>query len=173
MRFNIVYCDYKNSTISRHIFSYSLINEVKPELYNSTKNKYDYKNINTQKIFNVDKIVNDYIDVNGITNYKFKITQQNLHKVNKLDKIINNICNTLFINVIDNIDNNLDNNLDNSGNDNNYHITFTADDDELNSVKIPFSIPELTISITVHDNNGIYNMIKMYKQENTNKIQDI
>lgn len=168
MRFNIIYCDYKKSILSHHNFSYSLINEIKPELYKSTKNKYDYKNINTQKIFKVDNIVNKYIDVNGITNYKFKITQQDLNKVNKLDKIINNICNTLFINVV----NNTDNSPDNSENNNNYHITFTADEAELNSVKIPFSIPELTISITVHDNNGIYNMIQMYKQVNDNKIQD-
>jgi hypothetical protein len=156
--------------MSRHFYSCNIINEVKPELYTSTKSKYAYKNINTQKIFEIDNIVNEYMDVNGITNYKFKMIQQCLHKVNKLDKVINNICNTLFISVVDN----LDNSIDNSGNNNiiNYHMTFTTDESELNSVNIPVSIPELTISITVHDNNGIYNMIKMYKQANDVKTTE-
>ena len=181
MRFNITYSDYKNKTMSRFFFSCNLKGEVKPELYRTTKSKYEYKNINTQKIFEVDNHVSEYTDVNGITNYKVKIkmSTQNIYSTNKLtklDKIINNICSTIFINVVDTINvtdsadttntRNTTNttNTSESSNNTNKQFVFMMDENELNSVSIPTLIPELNISLTVYDNYGIHNMIQSYKE---------
>lgn len=182
MRFNITYSDYKNKTMSRSFCSCNLKREVKPELYIPSKSKYDYKNINTHKIFEVDNSVSEYIDVNGITNYKVKIkmSPQNIYstnKMNKLDKIINNICNTMFINVVDtiNVTDTIVDTLDRtdtmdtmdtcgSSNNTNKKFVFMINEHELNSVSIPMLIPELNISLTVYDNYGIHNMIQLYKE---------
>jgi len=173
MRFNITYSDYKNKTMSHSFCSCNLKREVKPELYSPSKSKYDYKNINTRKIFEVDNSITEYIDVNGITNYKVKIKMSpqnvyNTNKLTKLDKIINNICNTIFINVVDttiNVTNTTDTtDTYGSSNNSNKQFVFIMNEHELNFVSIPMLIPELNISLTVYDNYGIHNMIQLYKE---------
>ena len=164
MRFNILYTDYKN----QHMFKRS----VKCDLDSSTTSDSIYqigqlnipRNSTVEKAFVVDNHVTEYIDSNGVNNFRVNLlstddlvtyTNINITKHNdiKAQKNVNNVADILFVNV--------------PKHDINYDkLNICVDYDKLNElIKTTRIDTSYKYLINIYDNYGIFNMIRKY--ENT------
>ena len=153
MRLNIVYADYKNEKLYSQFISYTLKNEMKPSNDYTLNDITTYININ--KTFLVSNNVTEYIDKNGSTSYKIAIVPQYVtkKKIDKIDTIVNTLCDRLYIDV--------------SKNSKNVDVmTVNIDENDL-ILDDTFSIPPVNLTVNIYDNHGVFDIIKIYQINKT------
>ena len=153
MRLNIAYADYKNEKLYSQFISYSLKNEMKSTNDYTLNDITTYMNIN--KTFLVSNNVTEYIDKNGSTNYKIAIVPQYVtkKKIDRLDAIVNTLCDRLYIDV--------------SKNNKNVDVmTVNIDENDL-ILDDSFSIPAINLTVNIYDNHGVFDIIKLHQINKT------
>jgi hypothetical protein len=153
MRLNIVYADYKNEKLYSQFISYTLKNEMKPSNDYTLNDITTYMNIN--KTFLVSNTVTEYIDKNGSTSYKIAIVPQYVtkKKIDKIDTIVNTLCDRLYIDV--------------SKNSKNVDVmTVNIDENDL-ILDDTFSIPPVNLTVNIYDNHGVFDIIKIHQINKT------
>ena len=153
MRLNIVYSDYKNEKLYSQFISYTLKNEMKPSNDYTLNDITTYININ--KTFLVSNNVTEYIDKNGSTSYKIAIVPQYVtkKKIDKIDTIVNTLCDRLYIDV--------------SKNSKNVDVmTVNIDENDL-ILDDTFSIPPVNLTVNIYDNHGVFDIIKIHQINKT------
>lgn len=116
---------------------------------NKYKNKYKIHRTGYQKVdrsFHLSQDIQKYIDDNGYVNYKIElIPQTNTKKHSDMELLINNICNTLFINILESdVINN--------------KLTVRIDHDKMKSFN-DVSVPNIDIEIQIYDTTNIFDHI--------------
>jgi hypothetical protein len=155
MRVNIVYVDYKNEKLYNQLIIYSLKNEVKSNndytLIGNTTTSF----MNMNKTFTVSDSVTEYVDKNGSTSYKIAIVPQYIKKkkIDKVDKIVNLICDRLYIDVSKN-------SKSADG------MTIKIDETDL-MLDDSYSIPYINLTVNIYDNHGVFDIIKLHQLNNT------
>ena len=156
MRVNIVYADYKNEKLYSQFISYSLKNEMKPTNDYTLTDVTPYMNMNMNKTFLVSNNVTEYIDKNRSTSYKIAIVPQYVTKkkiVDKIDTIVNTLCDKLYIDV--------------SKNSKNVDVmTVNIDESDL-ILDDSFSIPAINLTVNIYDNHGVFDIIKLHQINKT------
>ena len=153
MRMNITYTDYKNNKIYNQIVKYNLKNENKPNetIFNDGINR---NCVNVEKSYTVCDEVTEYVDINGNINYRTNIQPQfrrrKSKKTSEIDKLVNTMCDTLYINVLTDV-----------GSSRNDTMTIMVDESKL-IIDESIPIPDVGISVNIYDNIGIFDMIKLY-----------
>jgi len=168
MRVNIMYTDYKNNKLYNQIIKYNLKNENNTTENNTNENNTTENNTNesifthgiTRNCVNIDKSyclcdkVNEYVDTNGNINYRIDIQPQfrrrKSKKLSEIDQLVNTVCDTLYINVLT------------DGISMNDTMTIMVDESKL-LLDESITIPDISISVNVYDNIGIFDMIKLYQ----------
>jgi hypothetical protein len=111
--------------------------------------------MNINKTFLVSNNVTEYIDKNGSTNYKIAIVPQYVmkKKIDKLDTIVNTLCDKLYIDV--------------SKNSKNVDVmTVNIDEHDL-ILDDSFSIPAINLTVNIYDNHGVFDIIKLHQINKT------
>ena len=156
MRVNITYTDYKNNKLYNQVIKYNLNNESKPN--ESKPNETIFNDgitrnyVSVEKSYTVCDEVTEYVDTNGNINYRIDIQPQfrrkKSRKTSELEKLVNTICDTLYINV-----------LTADGSSRNDIMTIMVDESKL-IIDKSIIIPDISISVNIYDNVGIFDMIK-------------
>lgn len=155
MRLNITYADYKNEKLYSQFINYTLKNEIKPKndytLIGNTTTSF----MNMNKTFLVSNNVTEYIDKNGSTSYKIAIVPQYImkKKIDRLDTIVNTLCDRLYIDVSKN-----NKNVDG--------MTIKLDETNL-ILDDSYSIPSINLTVNIYDNHGIFDIIKLHQINKT------
>lgn len=154
MRVNITYTDYKNNKLYNQVIKYNLNNESKTNesFFNDGINR---KCVNVEKSYTVCDEVIEYVDTNGNINYRTNIQPQfrrrKSRKTSDTEKLVNTICDTLYINV-----------LTDTSSSRNDVMTIMVDESKL-IIDESITIPDISISVNIYDNVGIFDMIKLYQ----------
>ena len=105
--------------------------------------KLEYQKIN--RSFYLSKDVQKYTDDNGYVNYKIELIPQLKKKQSDMELLITNICDTLFINILESdVINN--------------KLTVMIDHNKMKSFN-DVSVPNIDIEIQIYDTNNIFNHI--------------
>jgi hypothetical protein len=154
MRVNITYTDYKNNKLYNQVIKYNLDNESKTNesFFNDGINR---NFITVENSYTVCDEVTEYVDTNGNINYRTNIQPQfrrkKSRKTSEIDKLVNTICNALYINVLTDV-----------GSSRNDTMTIMIDESKL-IIDKTIPIPDVGISVNIYDNIGIFDMIKLYQ----------
>jgi len=150
---NITYTDYRNNKLYNQIIKYNVNNENKTNetIFNHDTICNSY--VKTDKPYSVcDKVI-EYISSNGNLNYRIDIQPQFKRKKSKktsdMEKIINIVCNTLYINVL------TDGSIPSS-------MSIMIDESKIR-IDSSISLPDISVSVNIYDNIGIFDMIKLYQ----------
>jgi nitrogen regulatory protein PII len=154
MKFIITYTDYKYQRIYNlnvnHIFNQKYIDA------SGTKSLlYNYKHFaETQskitKTYDIGKGIQKYTHENGINNYRVDLIPNN-HNSNtmndsKMDRIINKICNALYVNVLE-------------SDIKNHKLTICLDEEVLNRYNLRNVPDNETIYIQIYDKSSVFDRI--------------
>lgn len=154
MRVNITYTDYTNNKLYNQVIKYNLDNESKTNqpIFTDGINR---NCVTVENSYTVCSEVVEYIDTYGNVNYRIDIQPQfrrkKSRKTSELEKLVNTICDTLYINVLTDV-----------GSSRNDIMTIMVDESKL-IINESIIIPDISISVNVYDNIGIFDMIKLYQ----------
>ena len=153
MRFIITYTDYKsqrihNLTINR-IFNLKNVDTsfTTPLLCKYPSHIERQPNLTKlTKTYDIGDTIQNYTDDNGNTNYRINLISQIYNsKTNKTDIIINNICDALFVNVLES-----DISL--------HKLSVQLDEDVLENYNLT-NVPNYDIYIQIYDKHSIFDRI--------------
>ena len=154
MRVNITYTDYKNNKLYNQVIKYNLDNESKTNESIFTDG-INHNCVTVQNSYTVCNEVVEYVDTHGNVNYRIDIQPQfrrrKSRKTSEIDKLVNTICNALYINVLTDV-----------GSSRNDTMTIMIDESKL-IIDKTIPIPDVGISVNIYDNIGIFDMIKLYQ----------
>jgi len=151
---NITYTDYKNNKLYNQVIKYNLDNESKTNesIFNDGINR---NCVTVESSYTVCNEVIEYVDIHGNINYRIDIQPQfrrrKSKKTSEIDKLVNTICDTLYINVLTDV-----------GSSRNDIMTIMVDESKV-IIDESIIIPDISISVNVYDNIGIFDMIKLYQ----------
>ena len=154
MRFIITYTDYKYQRIYNlnvnHIFNQKSTDasNAKPLLCNYTPFAEIQSKIT--KTYDVGKEIQKYTDENGNNNYRIGLIPTN-HSSNtmndsKIDRIINNICNALYVNILE-------------SDIKNQKVTICLDEEVLNRYNLTNVPDNENIYLQIYDKNSVFERI--------------
>jgi hypothetical protein len=152
MKFIITYSNFKAQQIYTSNIHYTFKSimttqlDISENTYQYVK-KYTHYNNRICKALNLNKHIEKYSDTNGITNYKIELILQDDNKKKYSDEelLINNICETLFINILESdvIHNKLN---------------IMIDHDKIKLFH-KYNVPNIDIDIQIYDTNNIFDEI--------------
>ncbi len=148
MRFIITYTDYKYQRIRTLNINHNLKN-ISPRMSCSLSSNYNTiteKQPKINKSFDICDKISKYIDETGNNNYRIDlIPHAYIGKQNRMDILTNNICNTIFVNILES---------DITA----QILTAKIDEDMLEKYNIT-NIPNIDIEIQIYDKNSVFDRI--------------